>query len=156
MIVSSGSGDGGSSARTPSSRLGYLSSLPSCHPFHHVLVLLIFLSPSLPTPRPYHNSLSPFDSPRSRECRRVFLFISFSIFKILTPMPDTSSPAANAGLIFIWLQRRAVSPPQFSLALALCTATGLHHHQTLPLLRSSLSFPLSLPYTLVNPFLSST
>lgn len=41
---------------------------------------------------------------------------------VVTGLSDAPSPATNAGLILIWLQRRAVSPPRFSLALALCVA----------------------------------
>lgn len=41
---------------------------------------------------------------------------------VVTGLSDAPSPATNAGLILIWLQRRAVSPPRLSLALALCAA----------------------------------
>lgn len=41
---------------------------------------------------------------------------------VVTGLSDAPSPATNAGLILIWLQRRAVSPPRLSLALALCVA----------------------------------
>lgn len=41
---------------------------------------------------------------------------------VVTGLSDAPSPATNAELILIWLQRRAVSPPRLSLALALCVA----------------------------------
>ena len=59
----------------------------------------------------------------------------------VTGLSDAPSPATNAGLILIWLQRRAVSPPRFSLALAPCVA--YRHRCPSPLLSSPLlSTPL--------------
>lgn len=71
----------------------------------------------------------------------------------LGSLPDAASPATNAGLILIWLQRRAVPPPRLALALALWVA---YRHRSPPLLSvardiSVLSLtlnPLSLPPSL--------
>lgn len=62
----------------------------------------------------------------------------------VTGLSDAPSPATNAGLIFIRLQRRAVSPPRLSMALAPCVA---YRHQTL-LPSSQPLRPLSLRYSL--------
>lgn len=101
------------------------------------------------------------DVPPFLQCPQVSPSVSF-----VTGMSDAPSPATNAGLILIWLQRRAVSPPRLSLALAPCVA---HRHRCLSSLfnryRSSrLRVPsffdqchsLSLPFPFLSPSFSFT
>lgn len=83
--------------------------------------------------------------------RERLLTLSSSLLSLLSPplrsLPDAASPATNAGLILIWLQRRAVPPPRLALALALWVA---HRHRSPPLLSvardiSVLSLSLTQP-----------
>lgn len=91
------------------------------------------------------------DVPPFLQCPQVSPFVSF-----VTGMSDAPSPATNAGLILIWLQRRAVSPPRLSLALAPCVA---HRHRSFRLSSTDTNplacvFPLSSISATLSLFLS--
>lgn len=86
---------------------------------------------------------------------------------VVTGLSDAPSPATNAGLILIWLQRRAVSPPRLSLALALCAAyrhrclssrfnRGRSSRSRLPSLSGRRRLSLSLSLSTLSLSLSSS